>query len=203
MRVVTDPRTGAPRELVVSDTGIGIPADRRDKIFEPFEQGDSSTRREFGGTGLGLSIVKTFVQLIGSTIEVESEIGRLRVVTTPLLPRARLSQLCAAPSPALTPARSAVVALVHGAVGATFLGFHVPGLGDIKSDDGRLCIQDPFGGHLRPFGKAAAQRWPLIAWRRSSWCVMNSLLVRRFCVLCSASFHRLRFHVLAGVAAVL
>ena len=75
VRVVTDPRTGAPREIVVRDTGIGIPADRRDRIFEPFEQGDSSTRREFGGTGLGLSIVRTFAHLIGSTIEVESEPG--------------------------------------------------------------------------------------------------------------------------------
>ena len=75
VRVVTDPRTDAPREIIVRDTGIGIPADRRDRIFEPFEQGDSSTRREFGGTGLGLSIVRTFAHLIGSTIEVESELG--------------------------------------------------------------------------------------------------------------------------------
>ena len=45
------------------------------KIFDPFEQGDSSTRREFGGTGLGLSIVKTFAQLIGATVDVESEVG--------------------------------------------------------------------------------------------------------------------------------
>ncbi len=75
VRVVTDPQSHAPREIVVRDTGIGIPVERQAKIFDPFEQGDSSTRREFGGTGLGLSIVKTFAQLIGSTVEVESEVG--------------------------------------------------------------------------------------------------------------------------------
>jgi PAS domain S-box-containing protein len=75
VRVVTDHRSSAPREIIVRDTGIGIPVDRQEKIFDPFEQGDSSTRREFGGTGLGLSIVKTFAQLIGATVEVESEVG--------------------------------------------------------------------------------------------------------------------------------
>jgi signal transduction histidine kinase len=75
VRVVTDAASEAPREIVVRDTGIGIPQERRAKIFDPFEQGDSSTRREFGGTGLGLSIVKTFAQLIGATIEIESEVG--------------------------------------------------------------------------------------------------------------------------------
>ncbi|MDB4916587.1 MAG: hypothetical protein JWM95_4231 [Gemmatimonadetes bacterium] len=74
VRVTTD-AAGRARELIVRDSGIGIPVDRRDKIFEPFEQGDSSTRREFGGTGLGLSIVKTFTALIGATISVESEMG--------------------------------------------------------------------------------------------------------------------------------
>ncbi len=75
VRVVTDSRSGMPREIVVRDSGIGIPVDRQERIFAPFEQGDSSTRREFGGTGLGLSIVKSFAQLIGATVEVESEVG--------------------------------------------------------------------------------------------------------------------------------
>ena len=74
VRVTVDEK-GYARELIVRDSGIGIPIDRQDKIFEPFEQGDSSTRREFGGTGLGLSIVKTFTALIGASISVESEIG--------------------------------------------------------------------------------------------------------------------------------
>ena len=75
VRVVVDAATNIPLEIAVRDSGIGIPSDRLGKIFEPFEQGDSSTRRQFGGTGLGLSIVKTFAQLMGGSIEVASEMG--------------------------------------------------------------------------------------------------------------------------------
>jgi signal transduction histidine kinase len=75
---------------VVRDSGIGIPVERQRKIFDPFEQGDSSTRREFGGTGLGLSIVKTFAQLIGATVDVESEVG-VGTTFTVHLPQADLS----------------------------------------------------------------------------------------------------------------
>jgi PAS domain S-box-containing protein len=74
--VDVDAATRQPVSVAVRDTGIGIAPDRQQKVFEPFEQGDSSTRREFGGTGLGLSIVKTFAELIGAAVEVESELGR-------------------------------------------------------------------------------------------------------------------------------
>jgi PAS domain S-box-containing protein len=74
--VETDAESAQPVSISVRDTGIGIPPDRQQKVFEPFEQGDSSTRREFGGTGLGLSIVKAFAELIGAAIEVESELGK-------------------------------------------------------------------------------------------------------------------------------
>ncbi|MBI3107086.1 MAG: MCP four helix bundle domain-containing protein [Candidatus Rokubacteria bacterium] len=60
----------------VTDTGIGIPNDQLDHIFGEFRQVDSSISREFGGTGLGLSITKTFVELHGGRIWVESEPGR-------------------------------------------------------------------------------------------------------------------------------
>jgi len=60
----------------VSDTGIGIPADQLDQIFGEFRQVDAGISREFGGTGLGLSITKTFVELHGGRIWVESEPGR-------------------------------------------------------------------------------------------------------------------------------
>jgi PAS domain S-box-containing protein len=74
--VEVDAASNYPVSISVRDTGIGIAPDRQQKVFEPFEQGDSSTRREFGGTGLGLAIVKAFSELIGAAVEVESELGR-------------------------------------------------------------------------------------------------------------------------------
>jgi two-component system sensor histidine kinase/response regulator len=59
----------------VSDTGIGIPAEKRDQIFEAFAQADSSTTRRYGGTGLGLTIAKHFCEMMGGTIRVVSEPG--------------------------------------------------------------------------------------------------------------------------------
>ncbi|NNG00012.1 MAG: GAF domain-containing protein [Desulfobacteraceae bacterium] len=59
----------------VTDTGIGIPPDRLDSIFDSFSQVDTSTTRNFGGTGLGLTITKQLVELMGGEIGVESKAG--------------------------------------------------------------------------------------------------------------------------------
>ncbi len=63
-------------EFSVSDTGMGVPADKMNLLFQPFSQTDSSTTREFGGSGLGLSIVRTLAQLMGGDVGVESVTGQ-------------------------------------------------------------------------------------------------------------------------------
>jgi len=60
----------------VSDTGIGIDADKLSCLFHPFEQGDASTTRRYGGSGLGLTITKNLAQLMGGEVGVESQPGK-------------------------------------------------------------------------------------------------------------------------------
>jgi signal transduction histidine kinase len=69
----------------VTDTGIGIPAEHIDDIFEPFHQLDGSTTRRYGGTGLGLSLVRQIVEAHGSMLEVQSADGRGTTFKFPLL----------------------------------------------------------------------------------------------------------------------
>ncbi|MEZ5657717.1 MAG: ATP-binding protein [Burkholderiaceae bacterium] len=80
------PGARQPVDIVVSvaDTGIGVPTDRQDAIFEPFTQGDNATARRFGGVGLGLSLSRRLVQLMGGMLWLESQPGKGSVFTMSL-----------------------------------------------------------------------------------------------------------------------
>jgi len=88
---------GAPGyRIVVEDSGVGIPQDQFDKIFESFYQVDSSSTREFGGAGLGLAIVKSFVEGHGGVVRVSSETGhgaRFTVILPATPPQPKTAQI--------------------------------------------------------------------------------------------------------------
>ncbi|MDJ0837879.1 MAG: two-component regulator propeller domain-containing protein [Acidobacteriota bacterium] len=74
--VISACEEGEQLQVRVEDTGIGIPADKQDRIFESFEQADGSAERAHGGTGLGLAITRQLVELHGGTIQVYSTPGK-------------------------------------------------------------------------------------------------------------------------------
>mgnify|MGYP001818226680 FL=1 len=82
--------------FAVSDTGIGIPPDKIDKIFEEFSQAEDSTTRDYGGTGLGLPITKRFCEMMGGSIEVASVAGEGSTFTVRLPAEVRQAKAKAA-----------------------------------------------------------------------------------------------------------
>ena len=96
--------------LAVRDTGIGIPADRVDRLFRSFSQVDASTTRVYGGTGLGLAISRRIAEAMGGTITVESTPGQGSVFAlTVALPRGEQTDDALAAPPVELPGRRALV----------------------------------------------------------------------------------------------
>ncbi|PLW70454.1 hybrid sensor histidine kinase/response regulator [Pseudohalioglobus lutimaris] len=70
--------------LSVKDSGIGMDEDTQERVFDAFTQADASTTRQYGGTGLGLSISKKFIEMMGGTLSVESEVDKGTTITVEL-----------------------------------------------------------------------------------------------------------------------
>jgi len=106
---VADDADSATLRFVVADTGMGIPRDKQDSIFEAFNQADMSVTRRFGGTGLGLAIVAGLLERMDGRIRVESEPGRgTKFEFVLALPKADANE----------PARSSGAAAEHATIGA-------------------------------------------------------------------------------------
>ena len=101
--VVAEPRENEQWALLVTDTGIGIPEDEQDAVFEEFRQGEPEEHRGRGGTGLGLAISRKLVHALGGTISLESARGKGSKFTI-VLPREWKEQ--PAPPPAETESAS-------------------------------------------------------------------------------------------------
>jgi len=76
LTLLVDADTNRPSRLTVSDSGMGIPADRIERVFAPFEQVDGSTRRRNGGAGLGLALARELCEAMGCGLSVESQVGK-------------------------------------------------------------------------------------------------------------------------------
>ncbi|WP_035819321.1 PAS domain S-box protein [Janthinobacterium sp. RA13] len=135
---------GEQVHIAVHDTGIGIPADRLDKIFAPFTQADSSMSRRFGGTGLGTTISLQLVELMKGTITVESTLGVGSVfhVLLPLAPGKAVARRSEQPVVALPPLRILAADDVPQNVELLLISLGAAGHQVIAASDGESAVRE-------------------------------------------------------------
>lgn len=140
-------RDGSMLSFRISDTGMGIPADRLPRLFNKFEQADASTTRRFGGTGLGLAISRDLAVLMGGDIVAESVEGAGSTFhVTVRLPYVGEALESAPPGPAATPAPDRplrILAAEDNAVNQVVLRalLEQAGIEPFIVDDGAACVE--------------------------------------------------------------
>ena len=145
---VTAVRRGAMLEIEVADTGVGISPENLVRLFQKFDQLDSSTTRRFGGTGLGLAICHELAQLMGGDIAVESELGKgsrfvLRLPLPYVGEERGAPELAPAPPAELAPMRLRVLAAEDNAVTQLVLTtlLHQLGVEPRVVDNGEAAVE--------------------------------------------------------------
>jgi len=103
INVIMRARSGAPLEIEVKDTGIGMTSEQAARVFDDFEQADGATSRRYGGTGLGLSIVRRLIELMDGSISVSSApgLGTTVFLSLPLPETTLLMDDATAPPPVM------------------------------------------------------------------------------------------------------